>query len=90
MTIPNKAGGLSSSRGHSEFFAADLRSIIARIASREKSMKQLSDKISAIYKESKTDGYDIRALRTVVRIRKMKEGDRAELEAVLDTCSRWA
>jgi uncharacterized protein (UPF0335 family) len=85
MTIPDEAGRLSSSPGRSEVSAADLKAIIARIESREKGKKEISGKLSAIYRESKAGGYDIKALRTIIRLRKMKEGDRAEQEAVLDT-----
>jgi uncharacterized protein (UPF0335 family) len=85
MTNPNETDGISSSRGLSEASTADLVSITARIESREKVKKEISGKISAIYKESKAGGYDIKALRSIIRLRKMKEGDRAEQEAVLDT-----
>jgi uncharacterized protein (UPF0335 family) len=85
MTNPNETDRISSSPGLSEVSTADLISIIARIESREKGKREISGKISAIYKESKAGGYDIRALRTIVRMRKLDAKDREEQEAILDT-----
>jgi uncharacterized protein (UPF0335 family) len=63
----------------------EIKSIIERVETRERARKEITDKISKLYKEAKGDGYDIKALREIIRMRKMKEGDRAEQEAVLDT-----
>jgi uncharacterized protein (UPF0335 family) len=65
--------------------AHEIKSIIARVETREKGRKALRDNLSKLYAEAKSSGYDIKALRIIIRLRKMKEGDRAEQEAVLDT-----
>jgi uncharacterized protein (UPF0335 family) len=65
--------------------AAQLRSVVERIEAIEAEKQELSNDVKEIYTEAKGNGYDIKALRTIIRLRKMKEGDRAEQEAVLDT-----
>jgi uncharacterized protein (UPF0335 family) len=62
-----------------------LRSVVARIETIEEEKKALSEDVKDIYTEAKGNGYDVKALRTIIQLRKMKEGDRAEREAILDT-----
>jgi uncharacterized protein (UPF0335 family) len=38
-----------------------------------------------IYAEAKGNGYDVKALRTIVRLRKMDANDRQEAETILET-----
>ncbi|RVU03907.1 DUF2312 domain-containing protein [Novosphingobium umbonatum] len=66
--------------------AADerLRLLIERIERLEEEKKGISDDIKDVYNEGKATGYDPKAMRTVVRIRKMKPDDRKEMEAILD------
>jgi uncharacterized protein (UPF0335 family) len=66
--------------------AADdrLRLLIERIERLEEEKKGISDDISDVYREGKATGYDVKAMRQVVRIRKMKPDDRKEQEAILD------
>ena len=63
----------------------EIKSIVERVETREKRRRESSDNISKLYKEAKGNGYDLKALRTIIRLRKMKHGDRTEQEAVLDT-----
>jgi uncharacterized protein (UPF0335 family) len=64
---------------------AQIRSIIERVESIETSMKEMSEDRGDIYKEAKGNGFDVKALRTIVRLRKMDANDRAEQDAILDT-----
>jgi uncharacterized protein (UPF0335 family) len=67
-------------------FAKDqLRSIIERIETLEGEKKQTADLIKDIYTESKSGGYDCKALRTIVRMRKQDANERAEQETILET-----
>ena len=67
-------------------FAKDqLRAIIERIERLEEEKKTLSDDIRDIYAEAKGDGFDVKALRTIVRMRKQDPNDRAEAETILET-----
>lgn len=68
-----------------EFARDRLKSIIERIERLEEEKKTLSDDIRDIYSESKSDGYDVRALRTVIKMRKQDPDDRAEQEAFLES-----
>lgn len=62
-----------------------LLSIIERIQTIEASIKELGDDRKDIYAEAKGNGLDVKALRTIVRLRKMDANDRAEQEAILET-----
>ena len=65
--------------------AADqLRSFIERIERLEEEKKAISDDIKDIYAEAKGNGYDTKAMRAVVRLRKMDNNERQEMEALLD------
>ena len=66
--------------------AADerLRLLIERIERLEEEKKGISDDIKDVYLEGKATGYDPKAMRTVIRIRKMKPDDRKEMEAIID------
>jgi len=67
-------------------FAKDqLRSIIERIERLEEERQTFSDDIRDVYAEAKGNGYDVKALRTVVRMRKQDAGERAEQETILET-----
>ena len=62
-----------------------LRSIIERIERLEEEKKTIADDIRDVYAEAKGNGYDVKALRTIVRLRKQDANERAEQEAILDT-----
>ena len=61
-----------------------LRLLIERIERLEDEKKGISDDIKDVYNEGKATGYDPKAMRQVVRIRKIKPDDRKEMEALLD------
>jgi uncharacterized protein (UPF0335 family) len=73
--------------GHnSTRFAKDqLKSIIERVERLEEEKKALSDDIRDVYSEAKANGFDVKALRTIVRLRKQDANERAEQEAILET-----
>ncbi|SFN59753.1 Uncharacterized conserved protein, UPF0335 family [Cohaesibacter marisflavi] len=65
--------------------AADqLRAFIERIERLEEEKKAISDDIKDIYAEAKGNGYDTKAMRQVVRLRKQDANERQEMEALLD------
>ena len=66
--------------------AADqLRLFIERIERLEEEKKGIADDIRDVYSEAKSQGYDAKIKRQIVRLRKMSQDDRQEMEAVLDT-----
>jgi uncharacterized protein (UPF0335 family) len=62
-----------------------LRTIIARIERLEEEKAALSTDLREVYAEAKGNGFDVKALKTVIRIRKQDENKRREEEAVLTT-----
>ena len=67
-------------------FAKDqLKAIIERIERLEEEKKALADDIRDVYAESKANGFDVKALRSVVRLRKQDVEERKEQEAILET-----
>jgi uncharacterized protein (UPF0335 family) len=67
-------------------FAKDqLKAIIERIERLEEEKKTISDDIRDVYGEAKGNGYDVKALRTIVRMRKQDANERAEQETILET-----
>ena len=66
-------------------FAKDqLKAIIERIERLEEEKKGIADDIRDVYLESKSQGYDPKIMRQIVRLRKMPVHDRKEMEAILD------
>lgn len=61
-----------------------LRSIIERIERLEEEKKTIADDIKEVYGEAKGNGFDVKTLRQVVRLRKQDREERAEQEAMLD------
>jgi uncharacterized protein (UPF0335 family) len=66
--------------------AADqLRLYIERIERLEEEKKGLQDDTKDVYLEAKSQGYDPKTMRTIVRLRKMEKGARDEAESLLET-----
>jgi len=61
-----------------------LRLFIERIERLEEEKKGIADDIRDVYLESKSQGYDPKIMRQIVRLRKMPLHDRKEMEAILD------
>ena len=62
-----------------------LRLTVERIERLEEEKKEVSDQIKDVYPEAKAMGYDTKALRATVRIRKQDRQEREEEAAVLET-----
>jgi len=61
-----------------------IRSIVERIERLNEEKANLGKDITQIYAEAKGNGYDVKALRQVVALRKIDPQDRQEQEALLD------
>ena len=69
--------------------AADrLRSIVERIEKLEEEKAALAADIRDVYAEAKGNGFDVKTLRQIVRLRKLDAADRDEQEALLDLYKR--
>jgi len=70
----------------SDVIAADqLRLFIERIERLEEEKKAIADDIKDVYAEAKSNGYDTKTMRAIVRLRKMEKHHRDEAEMLLDT-----
>ena len=67
-------------------FAKDhLRAFVERVERLDEEKKAISDDIRDVYAEAKANGFDVKALRSVVRLRKQDLNERKEQEAILET-----
>ena len=67
-------------------FAKDqLKAVIERIERLEEEKKGISDDIKDVYAEAKSNGYDTKTMRAVVRLRKLEAHTRQEMDALLET-----
>lgn len=62
-----------------------LRSLIERIERLEEEKKALASDIKDVFAEAKAAGFDTKAMRACIRLRKMNAADRDEQEFLLDT-----
>ena len=63
---------------------SQLKSIIERIERLEQEKAEVAEQIKEVFAEAKGSGFDTKALRKVVRLRKMDRAKRQEEEAILD------
>jgi uncharacterized protein (UPF0335 family) len=62
-----------------------LKQVIAKIERLEEEKKEVATQIKDVYAESKSMGYDTKALRGVIRFRKQDRQEREEQQSILDT-----
>jgi len=74
-----------SSVGHNSVAADQLRLLIERVERLEEDRKELGADIRDVYLEAKSQGYDTKTMRAIVRLRKMEKDARDEQDALLDT-----
>ena len=67
-------------------FAKDhLKAFVERIERLEEEKKTIADDVRDVYAEAKATGFDVKALRAIVRLRKVDADERKEHEAILET-----
>ncbi|WP_242183255.1 DUF2312 domain-containing protein [Sphingomonas sp. CARO-RG-8B-R24-01] len=70
----------------SDSISADqLRLLIERVERLEEEKKGITDDIKDVYGEAKSTGFDVKTIKTIVRLRKMEKHHRDEAEALLET-----
>lgn len=62
-----------------------IRLIIERIERIEDEKKGLTDDIADVFKEAKSNGYDTKTLKRIVKLRKMEPHEQQEAEALMQT-----
>ncbi|MEO1136969.1 MAG: DUF2312 domain-containing protein [Pseudomonadota bacterium] len=78
------ADGSASIEGASTIAADRLRSFIERVERLEEDKAAIMNDVKEVFAEAKGEGYDVKTLRQVIKIRKMDRADRQEQEAMLD------
>lgn len=64
--------------------AGQLRAFIERVERLEEDKQTIADDIKEVYAEMKGTGFDIKAVRTIIRLRKKDQSERQEEEAMID------
>ena len=64
--------------------AGQLRAFIERIERLEEEKKTIADDIKEVYAEAKGTGFDTKAVRTIIRLRKKDQAERQEEEAIIE------
>ena len=82
---PTAAAAAVTEAPATKFAKDQLKAIIERIERLEEEKKTISDDIRDVYAEAKGNGFDAKALRTIVRMRKMDVDERREQQDVLET-----
>jgi uncharacterized protein (UPF0335 family) len=70
--------------GPGEIAGDQLRTIVERIEQVEEEIKELTEARKEIYFEAKGNGFDVKVLREVIRVRKQDQQERDEHESLLD------
>jgi uncharacterized protein (UPF0335 family) len=61
-----------------------LRTIVERIENIEGEIRELTEARKEVYLEAKGNGFDVKTLREVIRVRKQDQQERDELETLLE------
>lgn len=61
-----------------------LRAVVERIENIEEEIKELTEARKEIYLEAKGNGFDVKILRDVIRVRKQDQKERDEQETLLE------
>ena len=72
----SEVGGIAADR---------LRSLIERIERLEEEKKGISSDLRDIFAEAKGAGFDVKTMRTILKLRKMNAADRDEQEFLIET-----
>lgn len=65
-----------------------LKSFVERVERLEEEKQALTEDIKEVYAEAKSSGFDVKILRQIIRLRKMDENDRSEMETLLEVYKR--
>ena len=67
------------------FAKEHLKAFVERVERLEEEKKTISDDIRDVYAEARANGFDVKALRSIVRLRKQDVDERREHETILET-----
>jgi len=83
--MPNVAAAVQEQASATRFAKDHLKAFVERIERLEEEKKALGDDIRDVYAEAKANGFDVKALRTIVSLRKQDPDERREHETILET-----
>jgi uncharacterized protein (UPF0335 family) len=66
--------------GHNSLDKDRLRSLVERVENLEQEKAELTSDIRDVYREAKGQGFDVRAIRTIIKLRKQDQTERRERE----------
>ena len=65
-----------------------IRSFVERVESLDTEMQELSEQKKEIFSEAKSEGFDVKILKEIIKLRKQDEEERDERESLLDLYMR--
>lgn len=68
--------------------AEHLKQFIERIERLEEEKKNIAEDIKQVFAEAKGGGFDVKTMRSILKLRKMEQHDLEEQEYLLDTYKR--
>jgi uncharacterized protein (UPF0335 family) len=68
----------------SNFAGEALKSLVSRIENLEEQKSEIQADISEVYKEAKSQGFDTKIVREVVKIRRMEKHERDERDTLIE------
>lgn len=72
----------NSTKGNST--AEQLRAYVQRIERLSEERKTMSEDINSVFAEAKNNGYDVKALKAIIKLRAADANEIAEQEALID------
>ena len=70
--------------GSGDVAGDQLRTIVERIENIEEEIKELMEAKKEVYLEAKGNGFDVKTLREVIRVRKQDQKERDEQETLIE------
>jgi uncharacterized protein (UPF0335 family) len=85
MSPAASAAAVVAEEPATRFAKEQLKAVIERIERLEEEKKTISDDITEVYAEAKGNGFDVKVLREIIRLRKVDANERAEHDTILET-----
>ena len=79
------AAAVAAEQPAMKFGKEQLKAFVERIERLEEEKKAIADDIRDVYAEAKGSGFEVKALRAIVRLRKQNTDERREQQAILET-----
>jgi uncharacterized protein (UPF0335 family) len=87
LVVPNPTKGMfqmTATVAGTNVAAQELTQFVERVERLEEEKKAISGDIREVYAEMKGCGFDVRAVREIVKIRKQDHSERKEMKAILE------